>query len=434
MGWRQGLRGGWQKWLALLAACGVAIAVALALAAASFERSLEEGGAPDSAPTGNGADPALVERGAYIARLGHCAGCHTARGGPVLAGGRALVTPFGTVYAGNLTPDMATGLGAWSANDFWRALHLGRSRDGRLLLPAFPYTHYTRVTRSDSFALFAYLRSLPAVAAAARPHELRFPYNTQAALALWRLAFFRPFTPAAAQADAAALPPLERGVYLVQGLGHCSACHAPRNAWGATVGLMTGSVMPGQRWYAPSLLPGQRGQGSPDETVALLKTGGSTLGRASGPMAAVVAGSMQFWSDADLHAAVLYLQSLPRATPQPAGIRAPDEAKAAPVPEGGRLYDKHCADCHGAQGQGVHGIYPALAGNATVLQPSAMNLVQIITHGGFGPTTAGNPRPFGMPPQAFSDSEMAAVISHIRTSWGNDAARVSDLEVWRLRN
>ncbi len=412
-------------------------ALALWAASAVFERMLEAGAAPAAAGVTAGTTstaPALISRGEAVAHLGNCAGCHTAAGGAPLAGGRALTTPFGTVYAGNLTPDVTTGLGAWSAQDLWVALRLGRSRDGRLLLPAFPYTHYTRVSRADSDALYAYLRSVPAVAAPPRPHALRFPYNTAAAVAVWRLLFFRP---AAATPDGASAPTaLARGAYLVQGLGHCGACHAPRNAWGASGDTLSGGLMPGQRWYAPSLLPGVPGQGSVADTVALLKTGGSPLGRVLGPMAAVVGSSLQHWSEADLHAVVLYLQSLP---PEPAGRRRKDAgddpaaAVARQRQQGSDLYREHCADCHGVQGQGVPGIYPALAGNGTVLQPLAHNLLQVITHGGFGPTTAGNPRPFGMPPRVYNDEEMAAVISHVRTAWGNDAAPVSALDVLRLR-
>jgi mono/diheme cytochrome c family protein len=383
-----------------------------------------------------------VRRGEYVARLGNCAGCHTAVGGLPLAGGRAVVTPFGEVMAGNLTPDDATGLGAWTAQDLWVALRLGRSRDGRLLLPAFPYTHYTLISRADSDALYAYLRSVPAVAVPPKSHALRFPYNTAAAVAIWRLLFFRPgvpnpdtFAPASSSYGE-----YTRGAYLVEGLGHCGACHAPRSAWGVSSGELSGSLMPGLRWYAPSLLPGAPGQGSLDETVSLLKTGGSRLGRAVGPMAAVVKSSLQYWSDADLRAAVGYLQSratFPLASPAaakvPAGLARVAESDGLLFQRGALLYREDCAGCHGAQGEGVHGIYPALAGNGTVLQPTTTNLLQVITYGGFGPTTAGNPRPFGMPPGVYSDADMAAVMTFVRTAWGHQAGAVTPLEVLQMR-
>ena len=127
-----------------------------------------------------------AERGATLAKVGNCAGCHTVRGGHPYAGGLGIDTPFGAVYASNLTPDAATGIGNWTRLDFWRAMHHGKSKDGRLLYPAFPYTSYTLITREDSDALFAYLKSLPAAALPNTPHTVRFPYNTQAALAVWR--------------------------------------------------------------------------------------------------------------------------------------------------------------------------------------------------------------------------------------------------------
>jgi mono/diheme cytochrome c family protein len=169
------------------------------------------------------ATPQQIAQGAYIARAGNCAACHTARGGADYAGGLGIATPFGTVYTSNLTPDAQAGLGRWTPAAFWRAMHHGRSADGRLLYPVFPYTSYTQVSRADSDALFAYLRSLPAVAQANRPHELAFPYNSQVALAVWRALFFRAaeFGPESTQTAQ-----WNRGAYLVRGLGHCAACHA----------------------------------------------------------------------------------------------------------------------------------------------------------------------------------------------------------------
>jgi len=382
----------------------------------------------DSAPA-VAADPAAqIERGAYLARAGNCMGCHTAAGGAPFAGGRGVETPFGAVMASNITPDVATGIGSWSAADFWRALHHGRSRDGRLLYPAFPYPSFTQVNRADADALFAYLRSLPAVAQPNRPHALRFPFNSQAALAVWRALYFRPavFQPDAAQ-DAA----WNRGKYLVQGLGHCAACHSGRNALGGINTEFAGGLMPDAGWYAPSLAaPAEAGvQAWPRaEVVRLLKSGVSAHASVSGPMAEVVFSSTQHLGEADLDAMARYLATLtqrPLATPEP---RQPGRDVMA---LGGKLYGQHCAACHGEQGQGVADIYPALAGNRAVTLASPNNLVQVIRRGGFAPTTAGNPRPFGMPPfgQALNDAEVAAVATFIRRSWGNAANPVAALEV-----
>ncbi|WP_036596067.1 c-type cytochrome [Ottowia thiooxydans] len=379
-------------------------------------------------------NPELVSRGAYLARAANCASCHTARGGEVYAGGKALPTPFGLVFAGNLTPDNETGIGRWSADHFWRALHHGRSRDGRLLYPAFPYTEYTHVTREDSDALYAFLRTVPAVHQPNQAHDLRFPYRTQAALAVWRALYFSPgeFEPERAKSAE-----WNRGAYLVRGLGHCAACHAPRNAMGATqnnLGL-DGGLMPMQNWYAPSLAsPAEAGvqDWSMQEVVDLLKTGVSAKGAAMGPMAEVVYSSTQHLSEADLQAMATFLRELPPHAPAP----QPNTHVGSTVRElGAKLYKAQCAECHGDSGEGRDGIYPALAGHRTITQASSANLIKIIVHGGFPPTTSGNPRPYGMPPfgQSLNNEEIAALSSYVRSAWGNKASGVTPFDVNRVR-
>ena len=379
--------------------------------------------------------PALAARGAYLARAGNCMACHTARGGSPYAGGRSINTPFGAVFSSNITPDPQTGIGRWSASDFWRALHHGQSRDGRLLYPAFPYTNYTEVSRADSDALHAFLMQLPPVVQPASAHTLRWPFNTQAALALWRTLYFRP---ASYQPDTQQSAEWNRGAYLVRGLGHCSACHSARNALGAnsTPLDLAGGLIPMQNWYAPSLtsaLEAGVADWSQQDIVTLLKTGVSARGSVLGPMAEVVLHSTQHLSDADLGAMAQFLKQL---TPTPTLVlQATPTAPAAVRTLGAGLYEKHCAQCHGGQGQGVPGAYPPLAGNRAVTMPQIANLVQIVLNGGYAPATAGNPRPFGMPPFVleFSDSDMAAVLTHIRQSWGNEASLVTTLEVNRMR-
>lgn len=379
---------------------------------------------------------AQVARGAYLARLGNCAGCHRRPGSQELSGGPALNTPFGAVYAGNLTPDVATGLGGWTADDFWRALHLGRGRDGRRLVPAFPYTSYTQIPRSDSDALWAYFQSLAPVQRRRPEHQLRFPYGTQAALAVWQTLYLRPGQPAAA---APPDPVLARGRYLVEGIGHCLECHAPRGRWGQRADVASGAVMPMRDGWAPSLQPrpGQR----IEDIVAYLRTGRHAHDAALGPMARVVSESTQHWSAPDLQAAARYLMSLPV---QPAaGLAA--AASLAPAEQrarGQRLYARHCAQCHGEQGEGVvtaakpggpagaalPSIVP-LAGNPSVTQPAVHNLVQWLRHGGFGAVTAAHPYPFGMPPQAMSRADQAALLTFLRQSWGHRASAVTELDL-----
>lgn len=378
--------------------------------------------------------PALVAQGEYLARAGNCMSCHTQQGGPAFAGGRAIDTPFGAVYAPNLTPDDATGLGQWSAAQFWRAMHNGRARDGRLLYPAFPYPSYTSITRADSDAIYAYLRSLPAVRQQNRPHALGFPFNTQWALGVWRALFFRPAAFAPQDTQSAEW---NRGAYLVQGLGHCAACHTPRNALGAlrADAQFHGGMIPVQNWYAPALNSEREAGVSAwplADVVALLKTGVAPQAGVSGPMAEVVFGSLQYLSDADLQAMALYLRSLPQQDkPEPLAAKP----GAGLMEQGRHIYRQHCAECHGEQGEGRRAEFPALAHNRAVTLADPTNLVRVVLHGGYLPATAGNPRPYGMPPfaQSLRDEDIAAVLSYIRNAWDNAAPRVDTIDVYRAR-
>ena len=415
---------------------------------------------PEKVPqtvTPAGAD--LIARGAYLARVGNCAGCHTARGGVAYAGGVSINTPFGAVYASNLTPDVASGIGSWSGQDFWRAMHNGKSKSGRLLYPAFPYTNTTLISREDSDALFAFLRSLPAAPQPNTPHTVRFPYNSQIALAVWRALYFKPsvYQPDTAQSDE-----FNRGAYLVGGLGHCSACHAARNALGATAGPnLAGGLIPLQNWYAPSLVSSAEAglqAWEISDIKTLFKTGVSANASVIGPMAEVVLGSTQHWSDADLDAMAQYLKAMGNSVDTSTqGARAaqaaqpalslmstsptiqPGVVSASLAGQGAKLYEQHCAQCHGAGGMGQRAgsqlAYPALAGNRAVVMPQTTNLVQIVLHGGYAPATAGNPRPFGMQPfmLTLNDTEIASVLSYIRSAWGNQASGVSALDVNRVR-
>jgi mono/diheme cytochrome c family protein len=392
------------------------------------------------------AAPAHIAQGAYLARAGNCLSCHTQRGGEPYAGGRGVPTPFGTVYASNLTSDKTHGIGAWTADEFWRAMHHGRSRDGRLLYPAFPYANTTRITRADSDLLLTFLRSVPAAARANTPHDLAFPFNLQASLAVWRALYFRPAQPAS---DTTQSAEWQRGAYLIDGLGHCNACHANRNALGATTGPLdlAGGLIPVQNWYAPSLHSmAEAGvmDWEPQQVIDLLKTGVAAprggMASVAGPMSEVVLGSTQHLNDADLRAMAVYLQALPRSVAAVAPSASPVSARESE--SAALLYSSHCAQCHGEQGEGRRTadgkqlIYPALAGNRAVTLPSAANLVHVVLEGGFAPATAGNPRPFGMPPFAtvLSDAEVALLLTHLRRSWGHRSEAVSALDVSRVRN
>lgn len=384
-----------------------------------------------------------VSKGAYLVKAGNCLGCHTVPGGAPFAGGRVLRTDFGQFFTPNITPDVKAGIGSWTADDFWQALHNGKSRNGRMLYPSFPYTNYTQVSRADSDAMYAYLMSLPKSEQQNQEHDLRFPYNNRALLAFWRAAYFRPAT---YQTDHSKSAEWNRGAYLVSGLGHCSACHGGRNGLGANAGVSDFSGGHLTDWYAPALTNSQEihlAQWQPQQLSALLKTGVNEHTAVSGPMAEVVAGSTQHLNDADIAAMVSYLRAIPTVTPVEKDMF--DKALATQtvsadtmeqiMKQGGALYKTHCMDCHGAGGDGVASIYPALKNNPALLAPALSNPVRMVLAGGFPPVTGGNPRPYGMPPFAhtLSDEEVALVLSYVRNAWGNQASVVNSAEVNRYR-
>jgi mono/diheme cytochrome c family protein len=381
-------------------------------------------------------DPALIAKGEYLATVGDCAGCHTAQGGARYAGGRVMATPFGNIPVPNITPDRETGLGEWSFEDFWQALHSGKGRHGELLYPAFSYTAYTKVHHDDALAIFAYLQSLAPVHQVDMTPTLAFPYSVRNSLKAWRALYFREgeFKP-----DPARSPQWNRGAYLVQGLGHCNECHATRDSLGGTPQdvHLAGGQIPMQHWYAPDLSTQRHGglEGwSEQDIVDLLKTGQSAKGAAFGPMAAVVSNSTQHMTEDDLRAIANYLQSLP-ARAAPAAPTTPFDAKTL-TERGEKIYGQHCAACHGKSGKGVAGIYPPLDGNTSVTEPTGVNATRMVLLGGFAPVTAANPRPYSMPPfaQQLNDSEVAAVVTYIRRAWGNHASIVRSEAVSTYRH
>ncbi|CAN5478332.1 cytochrome c [soil metagenome] len=412
----------------------VALIVLIPLAIIGFEQWNEPEDSRANPPAENPA--AQISRGAYLARAGDCRACHTTRGGMAYAGGRAIPTPYGEIFAPNITPEPTTGLGTWTPDDFWRALHHGKSKDGRFLYPAFPFPNYTKMTRADADALFAYLLTVAPVKQANREHALRFPYNQRVLLAGWRALYFRPGTYQPTPQKSLAW---NRGAYLVQGLGHCNACHTNRTMFGGqTSEDLAGGLIPMMNWYAPSLnSDAEAGLGNWEERqiVDLLKTGVSEKGAVFGPMAEVVAASLQHLSDDDVSAMAAYLKSLPQtAAPSPQGVPASAEGEGA-MKLGTQLYEKHCVGCHQENGQGNPPAYPPLAANRALTMHSPVNPIRMILNGGFPPSTGGNPRPYGMPPygHALNDVEVAALATYIRNSWGNRAPLISPGEVNRYR-
>jgi len=385
-----------------------------------------------------GSNAEQVKRGEYLARAGDCIACHTAPTGKPFAGGLAMPTPFGTLYSTNITPDPETGIGKFTADDFYRVMHVGRMPDRGLLYPAMPFPSYTKVTRADSDAIFAYLMTIPAVHQPDRPNDLHFPYNNRSLIIGWRTLFFNEgeYKP-----DPKQSAEWNRGAYLVEGLGHCGMCHTPINALGGSseAQAFQGGLIPMQNWYAPSLTSNKEaglGDWSIEDIVDLLKTGRSKRGIVYGPMAEVVYNSLQYLSDADTRAMAVYLKSLGQGSPPPATTTTALQAESSLLLTlGKKIYDTQCATCHGTTGLGQPPDYPPLANNQSIEMQSAVNAIRMVLNGGYPPGTAGNPRPYGMPPfaQTLTDDEVAAVVSYIRTAWGNRGASVTAAEANQLR-
>jgi mono/diheme cytochrome c family protein len=358
----------------------------------------------------------LVARGAYLARAGDCVSCHTAPGGQPYAGGYQLDTPFGYLLSPNITPDAATGIGRWSADDFWRALHQGVNQRGQDMYPVMPFDFYTRVTREDSDAIYAYLRSLPAVSNAVVVNHLRFPFNQRWSMAVWRELYF---SEGSYKPDPSKSAAWNRGAYLVEGLGHCSACHSPRNALGGIEKdkAFTGATIDG--WFALNLtseLHSGLGSWTVEQIATYLKTGavaGKTT--ALGPMALVVKNSTSQMSAADLSAMATYLKDIPANSTLRQGKPAPDPTRAA----GASLYLDHCAGCHQAGGRGMPGVFPPLAGNGVVLSSDPADILKVVLH---GVPAQGKYVPMPAFASQLNDQQVADLANYLRTSWGNGAA------------
>jgi mono/diheme cytochrome c family protein len=376
------------------------------------------------------ASAAQIERGRYLTAVGDCVACHTERGGARFAGGRPLQTPFGTVLSANLTPDEATGIGRYTADTFYRALHEGIDKDGWHLYPAFPYSYYTRVTREDSDAIFAYLRSIPKVEKQIDRNQLPFPFNIRGLMTFWNWLFLDegPYRP-----DAAQSAEWNRGAYLVEGLGHCQACHTPRNFLG---GSKTDEPFRGGKfalWFAPDITPNERtglGRWSRDELLEFLRNGNNVHSAASAEMGEVVTFSTSQMNDADLAAVATYLHSLP-ASPSP-DVAAPDEGV---MRQGRAIWEDECSACHRMDGEGVAHLFPALKGNPNLQQRDPTTVLHFILAGTRRSPTAKAPTPLSMP--AFywklNDEQAAAVATYARNSWGNQAGPVSARDVAKLR-
>jgi len=366
---------------------------------------------------------ATIARGKLLAALGDCAVCHTGTNGIVNAGGRPLETPFGIITSTNITPDVDTGIGAWSYPAFERAMREGIHRDGRHLYPAFPYTHFAKASDADLQALYAYLMAQQPVHATAPKNELRFPFNLRPLMAGWNALFHRSET---FQPDPAKSDVWNRGAYLVEGLGHCAACHSPRNALGAerANAYLAGGFAEG--WEAPPLTSLSRGPipWNEDELFAYLRTGESRHhGVAAGPMAPVVR-ELAALPDDDIRAMAVYLASFNAATDSSAQRALAAKLEAATkvssaAGAGARLYQGACAVCHEVGGLPLFGSRPSLALNSNLHSATPDNLIQVILHGIAKPAFSD----LGYMPafkDSMNDAQVAELVSYLRRQFAPD--------------
>ncbi|MBK5440782.1 MULTISPECIES: cytochrome c [unclassified Pseudomonas] len=394
------------------------------------------------------AETDLVKQGEYLARAGDCVACHTAKGGKPFAGGLPMETPIGTIYSTNITPDK-TGLGDYSFEDFDQAVRHGVAKNGSTLYPAMPYPSYARVSESDMQALYAYfMKGVEPVAQVNKDSDIPWPLSMRWPLAGWRWMFAPKVEDYKAQAGAD--PVISRGAYLVEGLGHCGACHTPRaltmqeKSLSASDGsaFLSGSA-PLEGWIAKSLRGDHKdglGSWSEEQLVQFLKTGRSDRSAVFGGMSDVVVHSMQYMSEEDLTAIARYLKSLPAVDPKDQPHQYDKQVadalwKGDDSKPGASVYIDNCAACHRTDGHGYTRVFPALAGNPVLQTADATSLINIVLNGGTLPATHTAPSTFTMPAFAWrlSDQEVADVVSFVRGSWGNKGAPVKASDVANLR-
>jgi mono/diheme cytochrome c family protein len=428
--------------LSRLAASVITVAIAFVLIA------------PYSMAQAAPASQELVQRGAYLARAGDCIACHTAPEGQPFAGRVPLNTPIGMIYSTNITPDLETGIGRYSMDDFVKVMREGVAKDGHRLYPAMPYTSYARLSQEDLLALYAYfMQGMEPVYNPNHPTQLSWPLSMRSLMAVWNALYLKKAEYATDPNKSASW---NRGAYLVQGLGHCGGCHTPR---GVLSQEKAGSEKDGRQylagatldnWHA-SPLTGDREIGlhawSKDEIVKFLRTGRTERVAALGVMAEVVGKSTQYLTDQDLMAIAEYLKSLPPSNDEGQGnADSAMQAGAASTAthamragdtgmRGSRVYLDNCNACHRSDGSGANRTFPNLVKNEAVNAKDPITLIHIMLAGASMPSTQTAPSAFAMPDLGWrlSDAEVADVLTFVRGSWGNHAAAVSRDEVGRVR-
>jgi len=374
-----------------------------------------------------------IQRGRYLATLSDCASCHTVTGSnQPLAGGRAIETPFGNIAAPNITPDLETGIGSWSDDAFDAAVRKGLRRNGSRLYPAMPYTAYTKMSRDDVLAIRAYLNTVTPVHNDVVANTLPFPFNIRASMRVWNALYFNRgnYKP-----DSQKSTEWNRGAFLVDGPGHCGACHTPKTFLGGdrTDKYLRGGFLQG--WSAPDITGDARvgvGAWSSEDLVAYLKSGHNRVSAATGPMAEVVSLSTAQMTDPDLKAIATYLKSLPGKQDHPQSLLKEDPAMVA----GAAIYRDQCSSCHGIDGKGVAKLFPSIADSPMVKSDDPTTSIRIVLRGARSVGTQAQPTAAGMPSygRQLNDAQVAAVLTYIRNNWGDAAAPVEAADVARVRS
>jgi alcohol dehydrogenase (quinone), cytochrome c subunit len=432
----------WKAGLTVLAIGLAGLLVAVVVAHVS-DSSTGEKNLVAPAPT-----PAVIARGAYLARLGDCAACHSVPGKPAYSGGLRMGIPIGAIYTTNITPDSKNGIGRMSLDDFDRALRFGVA-DDHSLYPAMPFTSYYNTRPEDVAALYTYFKyGVPAAAVPNRPNDIVFPLSMRWPLTFWRW-FFAP-KPKPFVASSGMDSEMSQGAYFVEGLGHCGECHTPRAVTmqvkattpaGGTA-YLSGAVI--ENYFAPSLRnggPGTLGAWSEEELAQFLETGANAQGIAFGSMSDVIIHSTQYMTPADALSAAKYLKFLRSPGEEPAARFAYDPLEHLALKNGdaskpgARIYLDNCAACHRPDGMGYEQVFPRLAGNPVVQAENPRSLISIVLDGSQTPRTPRTPAQFTMPRFAWrlSDKDVADVVNFIRTSWGNNASPASSADVAKIR-
>ncbi|RLU02757.1 MAG: cytochrome c [Ketobacter sp.] len=389
-----------------------------------------------------------MSRGEYLARAGNCVACHTVEDGAPFAGGLKMHVPMlGSIYTTNITPDPETGIGNYSLEDFDNAMRLGVAKDGHNLYPAMPYPSYAKITEEDMQALYDYfMKEVKPVKQANKANEIESPQDARWPLSIWNALMLDEDR---YSADASQTEAWNRGAYLVQGLGHCGACHTPRGIMMQEKAMdesrpefLSGAAL--DHWYASSLNGDPNsglGRWSEEDIVAFLKTGKNRFGTAFGTMVEVVNNSTSFMTDADLQAMAVYLKSLPAvkekdATEYQYNSDATEKLRSFDFSDtGARVYYQNCVYCHSNDGSGQTSYIPPLAGNPVLMDPDPSSLINITLNGSLRIVSHGQPEPYDMPAYRLmlDDQELADVVTFIRGAWGNSGAPVSPEAVATIR-